>query len=245
MEDRKFTLEELKQYDGKEGRPAYLAVDGVVYDATGSKMWRNGTHVRVHVAGGDLSGALLVAPHPKDRLNSLPRVGVVDAVVEKPAQQPLKDEVPWFARLSYAMHGHPASVHFPIALMVVASLLHIGAWFLTGTPLCGLTTASCGVDVNLCLNAALYCLVLGTVLAPVAIGTGMVDWWYQFGGKLTALFAWKLGLSALFMGLALAALAIRLALPEATVLFDLLVILLAPIALGLGFVGGRITFPTA
>ena len=108
MSERKFTQEELKQFDGKEGRPAYFAVDGVVYDASASKLWRNGTHVRVHNAGAELSGAILVAPHPKDRLDGLPKVGVL---ADPPPPPPVTkdDEVPWFARLSYKMHGHPAS----------------------------------------------------------------------------------------------------------------------------------------
>ncbi|NLG57268.1 MAG: cytochrome B5, partial [Clostridiales bacterium] len=28
------TLEELKAFDGKEGRRAYIAVDGIIYDVT-------------------------------------------------------------------------------------------------------------------------------------------------------------------------------------------------------------------
>ena len=32
MTEKIFTLDELKNYDGKEGRKAYIAVDGVVYD---------------------------------------------------------------------------------------------------------------------------------------------------------------------------------------------------------------------
>lgn len=247
MSDRKFTLEELKQFDGKEGRPAYFVVDGVVYDATASKLWRNGTHVRVHNAGGDLSGAILVAPHPRDRLDALTKVGVVEQLPAATAQAKAAelDPVPWYAALSYKMHGHPASVHFPIALVVIASMLHVGAWFLTGTPLCGMATTGCGGAVNLCLNAALYCLVLGTLSSPVAIVTGLLDWRFQFGGKVTSLFAWKMGLSVLYMVLAVAALAVRFTMPQSTLLFDLLVIPLAPVALGLGFVGGRITFPTA
>jgi len=246
MSDRKFTLEELKQYDGKEGRPAYFVVDGVVYDATASKLWRNGTHVRVHNAGIDLSSAILVAPHPRDRLDTLPKVGVVDAPSEAQRAAPAKDDgVPWFASFSYSMHGHPASVHFPIALAVAASMLHIGAWFLSGGPLCAAASTSCGGTVNLCLSAALYSLVLGTLFAPVAIVTGIIDWKYQFAATRTNLFLWKLALSGVFLMVAGAALAVRFVAPEQTLLYDLLVVLLAPVALGLGFVGGRITFPTA
>ncbi|MBU5454702.1 cytochrome b5 domain-containing protein [Caproiciproducens sp. MSJ-32] len=32
--------EELKIYDGEEGRPAYIVVDGIVYDVTESEEWK-------------------------------------------------------------------------------------------------------------------------------------------------------------------------------------------------------------
>lgn len=44
MTEKIFTLEELKNYDGKEGRKAYIAVDGVVYDVTNVAAWQGGTH---------------------------------------------------------------------------------------------------------------------------------------------------------------------------------------------------------
>ena len=33
---KEFTLEELAEFDGREGRPAYVAYDGMVYDVTES-----------------------------------------------------------------------------------------------------------------------------------------------------------------------------------------------------------------
>ena len=44
MTEKIFTLDELKNYDGKEGRKAYIAVDGVVYDVTNVAAWQGGTH---------------------------------------------------------------------------------------------------------------------------------------------------------------------------------------------------------
>jgi Predicted heme/steroid binding protein len=31
---KQFTLEELKQYNGENGQPAYVAIDGIVYDVS-------------------------------------------------------------------------------------------------------------------------------------------------------------------------------------------------------------------
>jgi len=59
---RDFTLEELKEFDGREGRPAYVAYEGKVYDLTESAMWPDGDHEGEHGAGGDLTSEQADAP---------------------------------------------------------------------------------------------------------------------------------------------------------------------------------------
>lgn len=51
---RYFTLEELAQYNGKDGAPAYVAVNGVVYDVTNNSVWKGGPHFGLN-AGNDLT----------------------------------------------------------------------------------------------------------------------------------------------------------------------------------------------
>ena len=48
------TLEELSQYTGQNGKPAYIAVDGVIYDVTNVPQWENGGH-NGFSAGKDLT----------------------------------------------------------------------------------------------------------------------------------------------------------------------------------------------
>ncbi|MDD2498185.1 MAG: cytochrome b5 domain-containing protein [Desulfitobacteriaceae bacterium] len=50
-----FTLEELVQFNGNMGNPAYVAVQGVVYDVSGVPEWEAATHFGL-MAGKDLSG---------------------------------------------------------------------------------------------------------------------------------------------------------------------------------------------
>ena len=71
-----FTLDELKKYNGENGTPAYVAIDGVVYDVTNNDNWQNGKHEGV-AAGNDLSGALNSSPHGKSVLEKLPIVGTL------------------------------------------------------------------------------------------------------------------------------------------------------------------------
>ena len=67
--------DDLRQFDGKEGRPAYLAFKGIIYDVSKSRLWKNGLHVMKHAAGNDLTDFLQDAPHGEDKIQSLPKVG--------------------------------------------------------------------------------------------------------------------------------------------------------------------------
>ena len=72
---RAFSREELRGYNGWKGAPAYVAYEGLVYDVSGSFLWKFGWHQAAHAAGGDLSGALEQAPHGLDMLEKYPLVG--------------------------------------------------------------------------------------------------------------------------------------------------------------------------
>ncbi len=49
-----FTIEELATYNGKNGQPAYVAVDGTVYDVTNNAAWAAASHFGL-TAGKNLS----------------------------------------------------------------------------------------------------------------------------------------------------------------------------------------------
>jgi predicted heme/steroid binding protein/uncharacterized membrane protein len=87
-------LDDLGQFDGKEGRPAYVAYKGIIYDVTKSRLWKNGLHVMKHAAGNDLTDFLQHAPHGADKIQSLPQVGKLRAPDEKTAR-------PFHERLFY------------------------------------------------------------------------------------------------------------------------------------------------
>lgn len=70
------TAEELAKYDGQNGNPAYVAVDGVIYDVTNAPEWRNGKHASGVTAGQDLTDAIKnQSPHGLKVLEGLPVVG--------------------------------------------------------------------------------------------------------------------------------------------------------------------------
>jgi len=91
---RDLTPDQLSHFDGKEGRPAYMAFKGIVYDMTHSRLWKNGSHVTKHHAGNDLSDALKNAPHGEEKVLAMPQVGMLVTGERKP-------ERPFYERLFY------------------------------------------------------------------------------------------------------------------------------------------------
>ncbi|WP_236914501.1 cytochrome b5 domain-containing protein [Clostridium sp. Cult2] len=77
LEERVFTIEELAQYDGGNGKPAYVAVNGVVYDVSLEATWGGGTHFSLY-AGKDLTVQFNRCHDDRlEVLRNLPIVGVL------------------------------------------------------------------------------------------------------------------------------------------------------------------------
>jgi predicted heme/steroid binding protein/uncharacterized membrane protein len=230
MPDQTFTPQSLQEHDGQEGRPAYVAYRGQVYDVSDSKLWRGGQHVRRHQAGQDLSDAFAAAPHDESVLERMPRVGQLAPVAsEAPATHPWLD-------FYFDQHPHPVTVHFPVALTVVATAF-LGLSLLTGEA--ALETS------------AYYVLLAGTVTAPFTILTGASSWWFNYGRRLTPTFKGKLGASLLLFPLQVITLVIWTGQRGAVagregiawLLIGLALLMSALVGI-LGKLGGQLSFPS-
>ena len=72
------TLEELAKYNGTNGKPAYIAVDGIIYDVSPIKAWKKGKHKGRHKAGAELGYDIKKkSPHGIKVLKKLKVVGKV------------------------------------------------------------------------------------------------------------------------------------------------------------------------
>ena len=71
------TADELAEYNGMDGQPAYIAVDGVIYDVSNVSQWKNGQH-NGFSAGKDLTEEIKTkSPHGVSKLTGLPVVGTL------------------------------------------------------------------------------------------------------------------------------------------------------------------------
>ena len=73
---RRFSMDELSKFNGKNGNPAYIAYKRKVYDVTDSNQWTDGDHLG-HEAGQDLTMALEIAPHGEEVMEKMKLVGVL------------------------------------------------------------------------------------------------------------------------------------------------------------------------
>lgn len=73
-----FTPMELSKYTGKDGTPAYVAVNGIVYDVTDAPGWTKGRHYGV-TAGKDITSEFEACHMSPIALTKLKVVGKMEA----------------------------------------------------------------------------------------------------------------------------------------------------------------------
>jgi predicted heme/steroid binding protein/CheY-like chemotaxis protein/uncharacterized membrane protein len=174
--DKPFTASELGRCDGRDGRPAGFAYKGKVYDATNSRLWKNGRHGAVHVAGSDLTESLAKAPHGEDVLSRLPILGFL--VAEETFGRK------WL-RLIDRFHPHATLVHLTIGYTAAAPFSFL-AWIISGRPVFD--------------GIASFLLVLGLATVPLSFLTGVISWIVNYETRAARAFSLKFALGiVLFM----------------------------------------------
>lgn len=71
---RVFSRDELAKYNGKSGQPAYVAINGMVYDVTNDAAWAAATHFGL-AAGGDYTSEFAACHSGQNILQNLSIVG--------------------------------------------------------------------------------------------------------------------------------------------------------------------------
>ena len=69
-----YTTQQLALRNGQDKEEVWVAYKGVIYEVTGSGLWRGGKHYE-HWAGQDLTPELEGAPHTEAVFKKFPVVG--------------------------------------------------------------------------------------------------------------------------------------------------------------------------
>ena len=70
------TLAQLAKYDGLNGKPSYVSINGIVYDVSGFMSWTGGIHFGVP-AGNDATENFMTCHGASKTLDNFPKVGVL------------------------------------------------------------------------------------------------------------------------------------------------------------------------
>ena len=165
---KEFDPEDLQQFNGKDGQPVYVAIQGKVYDVSASKLWKGGLHMKRHHGGADLTTDIKGAPHDMDMLERFPQVGILKKkeAPERDIPKPIEWLITRFPMLR--RHPHPMTVHFPIVFMMTVPIFNM-LYLIFGIKSFEIT--------------ALHCLAAGILFTPVAITTGLYTWWLNYLAK--------------------------------------------------------------
>ncbi len=234
---REFRSEDLADFNGKDGKPVYIAHGGKVYDVTESKLWKDGLHMRRHHAGTDLSVDLQAAPHGTEVLERYPQVGVLMEESREPFQKLPEAVARYLDRYPFLQrHPHPMTVHFPIVFSLSAAAFTL-LYLITG--------------VKSLETTALHCLAGGVLFMPVVILTGLFTWWVNYMARPSKAVHVKLLASLPLFLFALVAFVWRVSNPEildslsfSSVIYVLLIFSMAPLVSLIGWHGAHLTFPT-
>ena len=231
---KEFDIKELEKYNGRDGKPIYIAHKDKVIDVSESKVWAGGLHMNRHHAGSDLTTDIHAAPHGVEVLDRYPQIGVLKKETSEmnipPALAWLLAKVPMLKR-----HPHPMTVHFPIVFMFSVPLFN-AIYLVTGVKAFEIT--------------ALHCLGAGILFTPVAVTTGLYTWWLNYFAKPMRAVSVKRCVSFLLMVVQIAVFSWRLLVPDVldsfgfgSVTYGFLLLSLFLLVTINGWFGASLTFP--
>ncbi|HYA14622.1 MAG TPA: DUF2231 domain-containing protein [Syntrophales bacterium] len=227
--------ESLAELNGQTGKPAYIAYRGKVFNVSGSKLWKEGFHMKLHHAGTDLSAEFDAAPHGEEVFERYPQVAILKQKTEPLRPMPafllsLIDRYPSLQR-----HPHPMTVHFPIVFMLSVPFFNF-LYLIT--------------NVSAFESTAFYLLIGGLLFLPVAMLTGWFTWWLNYLAKPMKPVALKILFSGTLLIAASCALIWRITHPgvmdyqgAARIIYFSLTLSFIPLVSITGWLGASLTFP--
>lgn len=177
------TKEQLKEFNGKNGKPAYIGYKGKVYDISKSDFWPNGEHMGRFQAGEDLTDSIDMSPHGEKNIFRFEAVDVLeDSVVSdnntetivpnsenmlSDMDKKMIEKRQWYKK----NHPHPKLVHFPIGMFGFAFFVQI------------LATAMGASNASSFLAAtSLVGTVFGVIFIIPAVASGALSFYINYNG---------------------------------------------------------------
>ena len=186
------TKEQLKEFNGKDGKPAYIGYKGKVYDISKSDFWPGGEHMGRFKAGEDLTDSIDMSPHGEKNIF---RYEVVDTLEDgTPQETNTQTVVPNSENMLSDMdkkmiakrqwykknHPHPKLIHFPIGMYGFAFFVQVLAAILGGKAGSFLTATS------------LIATVFGTLFLIPAIASGALSFYINYNGFANSILKQKM-----------------------------------------------------
>lgn len=222
---------DLEQFNGKDGKLAYIAYKGQIYDVSESEHWKNGVHMNNHKAGEDLTDSLSTAPHSEEVIERFEKVGILEDEIEYKHADKRKEIL---RDLYRKYHPHPMLIHFPIGSLFLGTVLQ---FFFLATN-----------DGSL-ENAAFYAFIFGTLFEFPAIASGIFSWWLNYDSVLISIFKKKLLFSIIHISMSCFIVAARFFVADISfqtnilsLVYNIFIFCNVPILVILGFYGGKITW---
>jgi len=236
------TLQELSTYNGKNGKPAYVAYKNNIYDVSDSDMWKNGQHQDEHVAGMDLTEAMSYAPHGDDVFEGFKVVATLSgkdnnkepSVTQKSKPKNNEDTKNKMRKWYQVYHPHTISAHFPIALHFFAA---------------GMDIAFLYEPVEKFEQGTYYAFLFATLFGLVAIAAGVYSWWINYSFSMikplviklyTAIFTTLIGIIAVTLHVADPLIAYNS--DSLAIFYHFSIFITVPAVIVLGFYGGKLTW---
>jgi len=232
---KEIDLESLAEFNGKTGKPVYIAYQSKIFDVTKSALWEGGLHMNRHQAACELNAEFNEAPHGVEVFERYPQVGIL-----KQNKAPLRSMPVLLAHLidrfpSLEKHPHPMMVHFPIVFLLSAVFFD-GLYVLT--------------DGSSFKSTALHCMICGLLFLPVTMLTGWFTWWLNYLARPMKPVAIKIVLSSTLLIIVPSALVWRIMNPGildskgiTRILYLLLTLYFVPLVSITGWLGASLTFP--
>lgn len=186
------TKEQLKEFNGKDGKPAYIGYKGKVYDISKSDFWPAGEHMGRFKAGEDLTDSIDMSPHGEKNIFRFAEVDVLeDGTAQKtntetvvPNSENMLSDMDkkmiakrqWYKK----NHPHPKLIHFPIGMYGFAFFVQVLAAILGGASGSFLAATS------------LIATVFGTLFLIPAIASGALSFYINYNGFANSILKQKM-----------------------------------------------------